>query len=184
MESFANMANADRKKCKYLAVVLVDTAVVTSLSFRPRGMVVVVRRSLAQYKAHPVRNLDRALLCKRHSQTVSRASSSTVADTRTGLAGRERGNEDCMQRMRLIISGHGIAARLPTAGHESVAWIARGTLAHGDVAAGFALCIHTALILARINALVVAAGPMVRAVLVHLTLALCPNEWKKSKSEI
>lgn len=88
------MANADRKKCKYLAVVLVDTAVVTSLSFRlllPRGMLVVVRRSLAQYKAHPVRNLDRALLCKRHSQTVSRASSSTVADTRTGLAGRERG---------------------------------------------------------------------------------------------
>lgn len=59
------MANADRKKCKYLAVVLVDTAVVTSLSFRlllPRGMLVVVRRSLAQYKAHPVRNLDRSPL--------------------------------------------------------------------------------------------------------------------------
>lgn len=40
------------------------------------------------------------------------------------------------------------------------------------MATGLALCIHTALILARINALVIAAGTVVRTIFVHLTLAL------------
>lgn len=48
-----------------------------------------------------------------------------------------------------------------------------GTFAYGDVAAGLALCIHTALVLARINALIIAAGTVIWAVLVRLTLALC-----------
>lgn len=39
------------------------------------------------------------------------------------------------------------------------------------MATRLAFCIHTALVLAWINALVIAAGTVVRTVLVHLTLA-------------
>lgn len=72
-----------------------------------------------------------------------------------------------------IVSGHWVATRLSTAGHEGITRIAMGTFAYGDVAAGLALCIDTALVLARINALIIAAGTVIWAVLVRLTLALC-----------
>lgn len=55
---------------------------------------------------------------------------------------------------------------------QGITRISLGTFAYGDMATRLAFCIHTALVLAWINALVIAAGTVVRTVLVHLTLAL------------
>lgn len=76
------------------------------------------------------------------------------------------------QRLGSVVPGHRIAPGLPAARHQRVARVAVGAFAYGDMATGLALCIHTALVLARINTLIIAAGPVVRAVFVHLTLAL------------
>lgn len=46
------------------------------------------------------------------------------------------------------------------------------TLADGYVATGFTFRVRSALVLARINAVVVAASPVVRTILVHLAFAL------------
>lgn len=66
----------------------------------------------------------------------------------------------------LVISGNRIAACLSTAGYQRVATISMGTFANGHMTASFTLRIHSALVLAGINALVVATSTMIGAVLV------------------
>lgn len=71
-----------------------------------------------------------------------------------------------------VVPSHRVATRLSTTGDEGIARISVGTFAYGDVAARFAFCIYTALVLARINTLVIAAGTMIWTVFVYLTLTL------------
>lgn len=71
----------------------------------------------------------------------------------------------------LVIPSHGVAAGL-TAGHQGVSGGTGGTSANGNVTLGMAFGAHTALIHARIDALVSKAGPVVRTLAVALAFSL------------